>query len=95
MQKKTDDTVIQLRSGEFGRIINIVHKNNQCYLQLSLINTFPNAPFSGVSHIQSVMSEEIENTFITPITNVHNKIILLNVKNARYLCTLPNNIEIQ
>ncbi|OXU18996.1 hypothetical protein TSAR_015822 [Trichomalopsis sarcophagae] len=93
--KKTDDTVVQLRSGEFGRIIDIVHTNNQCYLHLSLFHTFPTEPFSGVSYIQRVMFEETKNTFTTPITNVDNKIILLNVKNARYLCTLPNNTEIQ
>ena len=64
-------------------------------MRLSLFNIYEDVPFQGVSHIKKVKSEDIENTFITPITNIKSKVILVNVRNARYVCALANNVEIQ
>lgn len=93
--KKTDDTVVKLHSGEFGRIVNIVHKDNQCYLQISLFEIFPDDPFEGVRHIKKVHSTDTKNVLTVPIDNVQCKVLFINVRNASYLSILPNNIEIQ
>lgn len=92
---KTDDTVVQLKCGQFGRIIDIVNINDQCFLHLRLFKICSNCPFKDVYHIQKVDCELVNNTFLTPVNNVKQKTIYINVKNEQYLCTLPNTVEIQ
>ena len=47
--KKTDDTIIELVSGNFCRIIDIIDKNGMCYLYLSQIHVFIECPFEGIT----------------------------------------------
>ena len=49
---KTDDTIICLKSGECGRIIQILNINNECHLRLSMFQMYSNNPFEGISHIK-------------------------------------------
>ncbi|OXU17961.1 hypothetical protein TSAR_005422, partial [Trichomalopsis sarcophagae] len=72
--KKTNDTVIQLISGEFARIIDILNVDHKCFLKISLFNVASDDPFTGVSHIKLIISEDTK-TLTTPINNVQRKII--------------------
>ncbi|XP_036151203.1 uncharacterized protein LOC118648847 [Monomorium pharaonis] len=92
--KRTNDTMIQLKSGHFGRIIDIIEKENKCYLALSKIVTFSEDPFI-VTHIKKIRTEDFQNYKIVPITDVLSKIISVNINNLEFLCKLPNTFEIQ
>ena len=92
---KTDDTVVQLKSKQFGPIIKILKVNTLCYLSIAVIEVFTENPFPGVNHITKIKCEEEKPSLIVSINDVKQKLILINVKNARYLCSLPNTIEIQ
>ena len=50
--KKNDDICIQLKSGQFYRIIDILNCDNVCKLRLSIIKIFSDDPFPGVHHIK-------------------------------------------
>lgn len=92
--KCTIDTMVQRKSGEFGQILEIIKLDKKCYLKISIIITFEAKPFN-VLHIDKIKSEDIENCSVIPITDVNCKIVVVNVRNARYLCKLPNDIEAQ
>lgn len=95
--KKTDDTVVQLRTGEYARVIDILKRNDECHLQLSVIETYAEHPFTPVDHIKRISNEnELEaNFFLRPVVDVKCKVLLVNARNARYVGTLPNNEEVQ
>lgn len=56
---------------------------------------FSDNPFGGVSHIKKIKSENNTYTIYTLINYIKCKVIVVNAKNARYLCPLPNSIEVQ
>ena len=94
--KKTDDSIVELESGEFARIIEILEDNDQCILRLSLIHVFCDNPFSEVVHIKKIRCEDNpDKCFTVSILNVKRKVLLVSVTTARYLCILPNTVEIQ
>ncbi|OXU16412.1 hypothetical protein TSAR_013787 [Trichomalopsis sarcophagae] len=92
---KTDDTIVQLQTEEFGRIMKIINVNGQCYFKISIFEMFSDNPFEGVSHIKKIKSENYTHTIYTLINDIKCKVIVVNAKNARYLCSLPNSIEVQ
>ena len=91
---KTDDTIVELLTGEFWRILKIVDLNGNCYFHLSLFKVFDIEPFNGISHIKRIKNEGLKKGTIS-IQNVICKFILVSVKNGRYLCKLPQTFEIQ
>ena len=93
--KKTDDTIVELISGEYGRILDILKKNQECFLHLRLFDVSPEYPFQNISHIKKIKCKNKNNKRVTSISDVRQKDILVNARNSRYLCTLPNTVEIQ
>lgn len=92
--KKTNDSVIQLRSGEFAKIIDIIDRDSNAYVQIRIFNMFQEDPFPGVHHIKRIESERYDKV-IRRFSEVECKVILVNARNSRYICKLPNNFEIQ
>ena len=95
--KKTDDSIVELESGEFARIIEILKYNDQCILRLSLIHVFCDNPFPEVVHIKKIRCEDNnpDQCLTVSILNIKRKVLLVSVTTARYLCVLPNTVEIQ
>ena len=92
--RRTTDTVVQLKSGRYGQILDIIEKDKNCYLILSDIKVCLEDPFN-VEHIKEVDLEDFDNFQLVPITEIDSKNILLTVNDKKYLCKLPNNFESQ
>ena len=97
--KKTNDTIVQLNDQRFATILRILKSldDNQCYLKLSIFNVAHINPFNEFDHIKEVVTTEDCNDDIVmlPINTIKRKALLLDINSSKYLCTLPNNIEIQ
>ncbi|XP_031783010.1 uncharacterized protein LOC116416888 isoform X1 [Nasonia vitripennis] len=92
--QRTNDSTIKLSDSDFRQIISILCIDKKCYFQLSRIDVYDENPFY-VNHIKKIRSENFEQYRIIPITDCKCKLNLLNVRNTRYLCELPNDFEIQ
>lgn len=92
--QRTNDSTVKLADSDFGQIMNILSIDEQCYFQVSRIDVFEENPFY-VDHIKKIRSENFCEYRIIAISDVKCKLNLLNVQNARYLCELPNDFEIQ
>ncbi|KAJ8680774.1 hypothetical protein QAD02_017338 [Eretmocerus hayati] len=92
--QKTDDTVVQLISGEYVRISDILEAPDKCLLRVSLIETCRNFPFRHVSHIRKIVCPK-GRTLMVSMEDVLRKILFIDVGIAQYLSTLPNTIELQ
>lgn len=92
--RRTNDTMIQLHSGEYGQIIHIILLNNKCHMQISKITISSNKPFN-VSYMDRIELEDYVHSSIVPISDVKSKVIHIDVGYCRYLCKPPNIFEIQ
>ncbi|OXU21401.1 hypothetical protein TSAR_001119 [Trichomalopsis sarcophagae] len=97
--KKTNDTTVLLKDDRFATILYFLKTQNdkRCYLKLSILNVPRSNPFSGIYHIKKVIRTENYNDSIVilPIDSIEKKAIFVDLNCIQYVCTLPNNIEIQ
>ena len=82
-------------TGNFGRILHIVNVEDKCYFNISSIIPYKDHPFEGVSHILRVEYENEEISSFVHIDSIKEKVLLINTRSSRYLCTLPNTVEVQ
>lgn len=92
--KRTKDSVVKLESSIYGQIVDIISIDNKCYLKISNIDLFEDNPFN-VLHIKKIKSQNFDRCKIIPITDIKAKVMLVNVRNSRYLCELANDFETQ
>ena len=87
--KKTDDTVIQLKN-TIIKIVKFVCFEKQYYMIVRKIMIAPIKDNVPMSHLMRIIKKE-KNIIVTSIKR---KMIFIDVE-ERYVCALPNTIEIQ
>lgn len=93
--KKFDDTVMQLKSGDFVQITGIyLLPNNTCSFEVRKLIV---KPFLVGSVIVSHIWEVSENVAHKPVSvlDIHSKAVVLDLKDRQYICEIPNTIEAQ
>lgn len=91
---KTDDTAVELINGTYARIQKILIVNNECFLKLSQSKIVSGNVFNGIEHIKKILSEDTVNLVYLPVHNIKCKVVLVNVRNGRYLAKRPNKVDV-
>ena len=89
----TDDTMVELRNGVYGQIIDIINSNGVCYLKMNIILTTNEKPFD-VPHIEKIDQQIMPATLLVKITELKRKLLHIDVGENKYLCKFTNDFEI-
>ncbi|KAK5647999.1 hypothetical protein RI129_002891 [Pyrocoelia pectoralis] len=93
--KKTNDTIIQTKSGEFAEIIDFINCDFGNFMVIKIFNTqCQSYGATQLTHLHKTVSKS--NTIsIIPINEISNKCMLLQISESEYICQFPNMFEIQ
>ncbi|XP_074096746.1 uncharacterized protein LOC141525943 [Cotesia typhae] len=91
--KKTNDTVVQLRTKEFIQIHGFFTLNNICYLYGNQISTVPiiSLPNVQLCHILKVTNMD-KDSIIIDIQSIEKKVIFFSTGIDYYICLFPKSL---
>lgn len=92
--KKTNDTMIQLRSGIIVKICNFIYAKTECYITVTELVTRPIGDGLKVDHILRVTREKKTQQVIT-ISSILQEVIHVDIEGGPYICIPSNVSEIQ
>jgi len=91
---KSNDSVVQLNDGTIIKILNFIIANKCCFVACQVLTTMP-AVYNQlrINHVLQVTSEA-QNEKIIPIQLIKRKLVVVELKCDKFLCTMPNQFEI-
>ncbi|KAJ8687362.1 hypothetical protein QAD02_023156 [Eretmocerus hayati] len=92
-----DDTFVKMDDGKYGRIFKILKEadSDRAYFQLIPVSISTELPFSGIHHIKKIDSEDINSKFIVSADRIESKVLHIDVRYSRFVCEMPNSVEVQ
>ena len=90
VNKRSDNTFVLLRNGSYGNVVKfIVDKENE--KEFALLNMLKTThTFRNKHTIFQTVLEINSETVAVPITEISKVSVYIEVKNERFICTVPN-----